>query len=268
MRRSTLGTITLCALTAAANSAFAGAHTWRISEIFTNADGTIQFVELFCISGSSENFVGGMQVTTGTNTFVFPGNLAGSTLNKRLLLGTAAFAALPDTPDPDYTIPSNFFAVGGGFTIRYNPAGNYDSNVVGAGVIPTDGVHSLTWTTFNGGNTADTFQTDLPRSPQNYSCVDVDNDGFGSPGNAGCAGGSQLDCNANNSNINPGPTAETSNAQCSDGIDNDCDTLIDCEDSSCNTAVPACVPTVSEWGAFVLALLTLTAGSVMLRQRY
>lgn len=203
MRRSRLSIFSFCAFAAATSSAFAGAHTWRIAEIFTNASGTVQFVELMCVSGSGENFVGGLQVTTGTNTFTFPGNLVGSTLNKRVLLGTAAYAALPGATAPDYTIPSNFFAVGGGFTIRYNPGGNYDSNVVGAGIIPTDGIHSLTWTTFNGGNTADTFDTDVVNSPQNFG------------GGTGAVG----------------------------------------------------IPTVSEWGVLVMALLTLTAGSVMLRQR-
>jgi hypothetical protein len=259
----------------ATNSAFAGAHTWRISEIFTNSTGTIQFVELFCISGASENFVGGLQVTTGTNTFTFPGNLAGSTLNKRILLGTAAYAALPGAPTPDYTIPSNFFATGGGFTIRYNPGGNYDSNVVGAGIIPTNGINSLTWTTFNGGNTADTFVTNQPNSPQNFNggtgsvvagCPDQDGDGYGNPGNSFCSGGTQTDCNDGNPSINPGAT-EASNGECSDAADNDCDSLTDCLDAGCGTAAPACVPTVSEWGLVALAVLTLTAGSIMLRQR-
>lgn len=262
--------------TIGAGSARAGAHTWRIAEIFTNADGTVQFVELFCVTGSSENFVGGLQVTTGTNTFTFPGNLAGSTLNKRLLLATDAFTALPGAPARDYAIPSNFFAVGGGFTIRYNPGGNYDSNVVPAAAIPTDGVHSLTWTTFNGGNTADTFVTNLPNSPTNYAgatgsvnagCSDADGDGYGNPGSAACPGGPQTDCADNNPNVNPGIVEEGAQANCADNFDNDCDGLVDCSDSGCEMAVPACVPTVSEWGVLLMALLTLTAGSVMLRQR-
>jgi hypothetical protein len=155
--------------------------------------------------------------------------------------------------------------VGGGFTLRYNPASNYDSNVVGAGVIPTDGTHSLTWTTFNGGNTADTFVTNLPRSPQNFNCIDLDADGYGNPGNVGCPGGAQADCNDSNANIGPG-NPETTTGQCSDAVDNDCDTLTDCADADCGTAL-ACVPTVSEWGVLVMGLLTLTAGSVLLRQR-
>ncbi len=276
MRRSKLTGFTVCALTAVTSSAFAGSHTWRFSELFTNASGTVQFVELYVGPNAFETGVAGLQITTGTNTFTFPGNLTGPTTEKRLLLGTTAFAALPGAPTPDYTIPANFFAVGGGFTIRYNPPGNYDSNVVSVGGIPTDGIKSLTYTSFNGGNVADTFVTNQNNSPRNYNgstgsvnagCSDADGDGFGSPGSAACSGGPQTDCNDNNPNIRPNQLEQDSAGNCGDGADNDCDTLVDCAEAGCATAVPACIPTVSEWGVLVMGLLTLTAGSVMLRHR-
>lgn len=271
MRRSRADLLAVCAWTAVTSPAFAGAHTWRFSELFTNSSGTIQFVELRCISGSGENFVGGLQITTGTNTFTFPGNLVGSTLNKRLLLGTTAFAALPGAPTPDYTIPSSFFAPGGGFTIRYNPAGNYDTNVITIGQLPTDGIRSLKLS----GGSPDVVVTDEPNDPQNFNgstgsvvagCPDQDGDGFGNPGNSFCTGGTQIDCDDDNPNIHP-IASEASSPECSDNVDNDCDTLADCADAGCANAVPACVPTMSEWGIAVLTLLTLTAGSIMLRQR-
>ncbi len=228
MKRHGFLAIGLLALGLSSTSVLAGAHTWRISELFTNSSGTIQFVELKCISGSAETFVSGFQVTTGTGTFTFPGNLSGSTLNKNILLATAGFAALPGSPTPDYTIPSNFFPPSGGFTIRYNPPGNYDSNIVGVGTLPTNGVDSLQYTSFLGGNGVDTFITG-PNNPVTF---------------AGCV-----------------------TEICDDNLDNDCDGLTDCADPACALAVPHCVPTVSEWGVAVLALLTLSAGSVMLRQR-
>lgn len=271
MRRVPYGYLAFCAFVTVTSPVFAGAHTWRFSELFTNSSGTVQFVELRCISGSGENFVGGLQITTGTNTFTFPGNLAGSTLNKRVLLGTAAFAALPGAPTPDYTIPASFFAPGGGFTIRYNPAGGYDTNAISLGQIPTDGILSLK---LSGGN-PDTFISNEPNDPQNFNggtgsvvagCLDQDGDGFGNPGNSSCSGGAQADCNDGNPNIHPN-ASEALSPECSDLLDNDCDTLTDCADAGCATAAPACVPTVSEWGALAMALLTLTAGSVLLRQR-
>lgn len=270
MKRHGLLGISLLALGLSSTSVLAGAHTWRFSELFTNSSGTIQFVELQCISGSSEQFVNGLQVTTGTNTFTFPGNLSGSTLSAKLLLATSAFAALPGAPTPDYTIPANFFAPGGNFTIRYNPVGNYDTNIIALGQIPTNGIDSLK---FNGAS-PDVVTTG-PNDPKNFQgasgsvvagCPDNDGDGYGNPGNAFCSGGTQTDCNDNNPNIHPKGT-EASNAECSDTLDNDCDGLTDCADPGCGLATPACVPTVSEWGVLALALLTLSAGSIMLRQR-
>lgn len=226
MRR--LGWAGLIVVAGLTNSAFAGSHTWRFSELYSNSSGTIQFVELFVGNFAFETGLNGLQITTGTNTFTFPGNLTGPTTNKRLLLATSAFAALPGSPTPDYIIPANFFPPGGGFTIRYNPPGNYDTNIVAIGAIPTDGVNSLQYTSFLGGNGNDTFTNNTPSNPVNY---------------AGC-------------------TTEI----CDDGLDNDCDGLTDCADPACASAVPACVPTVSEWGVLALALLTMSAGSIMLRQ--
>ena len=210
----------------------AGSHSWRFSELFTNAGGTVQFIEFTCpVAG--ENSVNGLQVTVvvggiTVNTFTFPNSLPGSTANKKLLLATNGFTTLPGAPARDFALPDNFFPPGGGFTIRYNPPGNYDTNIVAAGAIPTDGIDSLQYTTFLGANGVDTFTTGT-NNPTNY---------------AGCV-----------------------TEICDDNIDNDCDGLTDCDDPACALAVPACVPTVSEWGVLIMALLTLSAGSVMLRQR-
>jgi hypothetical protein len=55
-------------------------------------------------------------------------------------------------------------------------------------------------------------------------CTDNDGDGYGNPGSAGCAYGSAQDCNDANSSIHPG------GAEVCDGVDNDCDGLIDDND--------------------------------------
>ena len=51
---------------------------------------------------------------------------------------------------------------------------------------------------------------------------------------------------------------------CHDGIDNDCDTLTDCEDPDCglDLACMGIVPTVSDWGLVILTLLLLTGAKV------
>ena len=120
-----------------------GVHLWRITEIFSNADGTIQFVELTtcCGSAGGEIFVGNQQVRSASNPvpFVFPANLDMTTANKHLLLGTDGYKALAGAPAVDYTIPSNFFSVNGD-TLSFAV---YDTMIFAAGVLPTDGTRSL-----------------------------------------------------------------------------------------------------------------------------
>ncbi len=256
--------------------AFGGSHMWRFSEIFSDASGTIQFIEFWCTPGSdAEIFMNGLTVTTANGTFTFPGNLIGPTGNKRMLLATSAFAALPGAPTPDYLIPANFIPLNGG-TIRYRPEANYDNWTYGAGDIPTNGTDSVRFTSWNSGQSGiiDTWIIEA-NSPSNYqggsgsvnaTCVDGDGDGYGNPGNPACANGSATDCNDSNASVHPN-AAEASVAQCTDGLDNDCDGLTDCADSTCASVVGACVPTVSEWGVAVLTLTMLCAGSILLRGR-
>lgn len=123
----------------------AGAHTWDVVEVFSNADGTIQFIEIREMNNTpGETFLAGRTITSDAlgNSFTIPANLpAGSSANKRLLFGTAAYAALPGVPAPDYILPvAPFFRVVGGDTVRYNP---YDALVIPAGALPTDCVQSF-----------------------------------------------------------------------------------------------------------------------------
>jgi hypothetical protein len=121
----------------------AGVHTWDVNEAFTNASGTIQFIELREAGGGpGETGVPGQSVITNQNSFLIPAPaLTPPTSFKHLLFGTAAFAALPGAPAPDYIIPANFFSTALGNTIRF---GGLDINFIyGAGALPTNGTHSL-----------------------------------------------------------------------------------------------------------------------------
>ncbi len=66
-------------------------------------------------------------------------------------------------------------------------------------------------------------------------CTDNDSDGY----YAGYGCGTAVDCDDNNANVNPnikeGPAG---NATCSDGLDNNCDRLIDYEDLNCQATEP------------------------------
>ena len=97
----------ICASTVLlAGSAQAGNHTWDVNEIFSNFDGTVQFIELFEANGAT-NEVGmpGQTIATDANSFVLPGDtLEPPTTHKFLLIATQAFADLPGAPTPDYII--------------------------------------------------------------------------------------------------------------------------------------------------------------------
>ena len=79
----------------------AGSHSWDIVEIFSNADGSIQFIEMMETNGlANEINLAGLQITSEAtgNIFTFPKNLIPPTDGKHLLLSTADFAALPGAP--------------------------------------------------------------------------------------------------------------------------------------------------------------------------
>ncbi len=74
-----------------------------------------------------------------------------------------------------------------------------------------------------------------PQSPP-PSCIDNDGDGYGNPGDASCANGSQTDCNDNDRAINPG-AAEN----CTDGVDNNCNNLVDAQDPNALNCPIVCI---------------------------
>jgi len=125
-----------------AETALAGAHTWDVNEVFSNADGTVQFVELREMGGGAgEVNMPGNNLTSNAKSFVIPGPaLTPPTSNKHFLLGTAAFQLLPGAPAVDATIPAGslpFFFVPSGDTVTYGP---YDSFVFASA--PTNGIDS------------------------------------------------------------------------------------------------------------------------------
>src|SRR5215831_732284 len=100
----------------AASGAHAAFHLFQIEQIFSNADGTVQFVVLHEFTGSNgENFWTGHALVSmsagGNKNFPFPNDLAnGQTANKRVLVATQGFAAL-GIVTPDYTMPNGFLPI-------------------------------------------------------------------------------------------------------------------------------------------------------------
>ncbi len=158
-----LGAASIGLLGLAGPSAMAGSHSWRINEIFSNADGTIQFIEMKeCCGFDNEIGLANKWVSSKAtgNMFIFPANLVPPTGDRYLLLATAAFAALPGAPTPDYIIPAGFFAIEGD-SIEY---WFYSAATLtfGPGELPTDCINSL-----NDGGDDPNFTG--PNSPTNYN---------------------------------------------------------------------------------------------------
>jgi hypothetical protein len=114
-------------------------HLWRFTEFFSNADGSVQFIEMASL-GTGETFAQGATITSSSTgkVFTFPTNLTGNTLNKRLLIATSGFGTLQGAVAADFALPSaNFF----------NPAGdtltlelNFPIDTKTFASVPTDGV--------------------------------------------------------------------------------------------------------------------------------
>lgn len=140
--RSAIATLGL--LTVSSLPAIAGAHTWDVNEVFSNADGTIQFVELREANGTpNEVNVGGQPLRSNLRpTYTIPGGArVPPTSNKFLLFATAACATLPGMPTPDYIFPAGmtpYFFVSGD-SVRYGPP--YDTFTFGP--VPTNGTQSV-----------------------------------------------------------------------------------------------------------------------------
>jgi hypothetical protein len=136
--------VALVSATAPVQAAF---HLWTITEVYSDASGSLQFIELVDNFGGQE-FVGGFtyQISDSGNTithsYTFPSNLPGAGPGAHMLLGTAGIQAAGG-PVPDFIIPNNFIFTAGGNMSFFNASGAYPA-------LPTDGNLSYTW----GGGTA------------------------------------------------------------------------------------------------------------------
>ncbi len=144
-------------------------HAWTFSEFFSSADGSVQFIEMFTTLATETQSATAEIRTDSGNVFDFPGNLSGSTANKRLLIAIADvdgdpeddFASLPGAVAPDFILPTtNFFNPAGDRIRLFHPSlGEFQMKTFTS--VPTDGVMSLNYPPAAG--------TPLTNSPQNFS---------------------------------------------------------------------------------------------------
>jgi hypothetical protein len=138
--RATALALLLLALTCGV--ARATSHTFRIETIYSNADGSVQYVVLKESAGlDGQRSLAGNTLTSThagiTKTVTFPVDLpSAATANRRVLVATPGFAALALVP-PDYTMPAQFLATDAG-AVAYAAV-----DQVTYGALPTDGRNAL-----------------------------------------------------------------------------------------------------------------------------
>jgi hypothetical protein len=137
------GLVVLLSLCATAARALPG--TFHIDQIYSNADGSVQFVVIRddgqndCDSGENK-WAGQTLVGSGparVNKYVFPTDLSSCrTSGKRMLIGSQGFAAL-GLVTPDYVIPNGFVQIPQGLVVFASITS------VGYMALPNDGVHAI-----------------------------------------------------------------------------------------------------------------------------
>jgi len=158
-------------LLVASATCLASFHLFRIEQLYSNADGTIQFVVLHESAGmNGENLWAGHELTSThagvSQVYRFPNDLPGGdgeycsgyycypnlspTANKRVLVATQGFAAL-GVVTPDYVVPNGFLPASGG-TLNYAGV-----DQVTFASLPTDGTNAIDRNGANLPNLATNF---------------------------------------------------------------------------------------------------------------
>lgn len=144
MRRHTRIFTLLAALAASgawAPAARATFHLWKIDEIYSNASGTVQFIELSDVE-DGETKLNNITLSSGSHTFTFPGNLPDGTptAGHHMLLATPGYIALKGVTPADFSLGINNFFSTAGDTLNY--AAGLDTVTFSTANLPTDGLNS------------------------------------------------------------------------------------------------------------------------------
>lgn len=166
-------------------------HLYQINELYSNADGSVQFIELAVGPSNGENFLAGHSITVSqsgsSHRFTFPTDLPSQlTANTKVLIATQGFADL-GLVSPDYIIPANFLFTGGG-TVNYAGV-----DAVNYAQLPTDGATSVN----RDGGTAIASPTDFAGATAALSLI------------SGGAGNDLLNTRAGNDVVDGGEGVDT-----------------------------------------------------------
>ena len=91
----------------------AARHLWFISEVYSNFDGSVQFIEILTETGG-QNLLSAQMIVADSDgvqtSFIIPSNTPDSnTANQRVLFATSGFGALSGAVTPDFTLGSGPF---------------------------------------------------------------------------------------------------------------------------------------------------------------
>ena len=143
--------VTSLILLGAPSAAWATFHEWRFAEVYSNASGTVQFIEL-ADPNDGEVRLQGVTLKSNGHDFTFPANLPDGTptAGHRLLLATPGYFDLLGVPAADYNLGVNNFFATSGDTLVY--ASGLDTLAFNSSQLPLDSLHALVRTTPTGGS--------------------------------------------------------------------------------------------------------------------
>jgi hypothetical protein len=152
--RASARMLLLAAVLLGCGPAAASFHLWTIDELYSSADGKVQFMEMTALAPAQE-FLSGHTLTASqngvTHTVTVANSLPGDSSGHRMIFGTQSFANL-GIVQPDVIVPDNFFFTGNG-SVDWAQADAWTYSG-----LPSDGVRSLN----RNGTTA-------TNSPQNFA---------------------------------------------------------------------------------------------------
>jgi MYXO-CTERM domain-containing protein len=170
MRRSWISSVVLGSVAAFVlwqPRAEANFHLWTIEEIYSNVDGSVQYIELIT-SANGQHVLAGHTITATSDgavkTFTFAVDSPMGTTNKHLLIATPGFASLPGAVTPNYTLPCGPFFNPAATSITINFVGADSVTFTGAS-LPKDGINSL-------NDTGAVTLVSAANSPENFAGTD------------------------------------------------------------------------------------------------
>ena len=142
-------------------------HLWDIAEVFSTADGRVQFIE-FTTTVNGQHLLSAHQITANSDgttvSFTIPTNLAPGTVGRRFIVATPGFSDLPGAVAVDYVLPCGPFFNPAASSITISLVGADSLTFTGA-QLPTDGISALIDSTPAGVPTLSAAAA----TPTNYS---------------------------------------------------------------------------------------------------